>query len=632
MRNRLFAFLVLFFVVCCYGDETREIRLDELDISKMTSGWNEPKANKSIEGRPISIGGRKFEHGVGTHSESMFAVSLDGKARRFEAFVGVDDEAANNQGSVEFRIYGDHKLLYESVIMKGMDAAKEVDVDISGVKKLLLVVGNGGDDSNHDHADWADAKIVYDGEKPVAADALNSQPYILTPKASGSPKIKGPKVFGVRPGSPFLYTIPATGQQPMEFSVEGLPSGLSVDKQKGIITGKLEKSGEYKVVLAAKNNLATDKKGFKIVVGDNLSLTPPMGWNSWNCWGCAVTAEHIKAAADAMASSGLINHGWTYINIDDCWHGRRDPNTGVINSNEKFPDMKALCEYVHSRGLRIGLYTDCGLKTCAGYEGSEGHELSDMMRYAEWGFDYVKIDWCYCENKDPNKTYKSFGDALKQVPRDIIFSICNWGQNEPWKWGAKVGGQCWRTTGDIEDTWESMSRIGFGQAGLSEYAGPGHWNDPDMLVVGYVGWGPQVRPTKLTPDEQYTHISLWCLLSSPLLLGCDMTKLDDFTLNLITNDEVLAISQDTLGRQADRISKNGDREVWAKELEDGSMAVGLFNRGLFEDKVSVSWEKLGLKGPQKVHDLWRQKDIGVFSKELEVNVPAHGVVLVRIAE
>jgi len=194
--------------------------------------------------------------------------------------------------------------------------------------------------------------------------------------------------------------------------------------------------------------------------------------------------------------------------------------------------MKALADYVHSLGLKIGLYTDCGPKTCAGYAGSEGHEEQDIMTYAKWGYDYVKIDWCYCEGKDPKVAYKLFGDAIKRAPRDIVFSICNWGRNNPWEWGESVGGNLWRTTGDITDTWSSMSRIGFGQAGLSKYAGPGHWNDPDMLVVGNVGWGPELHPARLTPDEQYTHISLWCLLAAPLLIGCPIEQIDDFTMGL----------------------------------------------------------------------------------------------------
>ena len=319
-----------------------------------------------------------------------------------------------------------------------------------------------------------------------------------------------------------------------------------------------------------------------------------MGWNSWNCFACDVNEANVRAAADAMVASGLINHGWTYINIDDCWEAGRDADGNVL-SNQKFPDMKALTDYVHSKGLKIGLYSSPGPKTCAGHEGSYKHEELDARRYGEWGFDYLKYDWCSYGEIVPNpdhdgfmKPYQVMRAALDKVPRDIVFSLCQYGMGNVWEWGAQVGGNCWRTTGDITDTWSSMAGIGFGQAGHEKFAGPGHWNDPDMLVVGYVGWSAKVRPTRLTPNEQYTHISLWCLLCSPLLIGCDMTKLDDFTLNLLTNDEVLDVSQDPLGRQAGRIAKNGSLEIWAKDLEDGSKAVGLFNRG--EDQAEHDLE------------------------------------------
>jgi alpha-galactosidase len=222
--------------------------------------------------------------------------------------------------------------------------------------------------------------------------------------------------------------------------------------------------------------------------------------------------------------------------------------------------------------------------------------------------------------------------ALNQVPRDIVFSLCQYGMGNVWEWGAEVGGNCWRTTGDITDTWSSMSRIGFGQAGHEKYAGPGHWNDPDMLVVGYVGWSAKVRPTRLTPNEQYTHISLWCLLCSPLLIGCDMTKLDEFTMNLLSNDEVLEVNQDPLGRQAARVAKHGTAEVWAKDMEDGSKAVGLFNLGEEDAPVTATWSDLGLTGKRMVRDLWRQVNLGKSSGQFQATVPRHGVVLVRIAK
>ena len=493
------------------------------------------------------------------------------------------------------------------------------------------------------------------------------EPYILTPKPAPTPRINGAKVFGVRPGSPFQYQIAATGDRPMTFEVEGLPEGLTVNAETGLITGKLTERGEYRVTLSATNALGSAEREFRIVCGDQIGLTPALGWNSWNCFASAVTAEDIKAAADAMVESGLINHGWTYINIDDFWMVHRDSNdptlqgphrdeNGRILPNPRFPDMKELVDYVHSKGLKIGIYSSPGPWSCGGCVGSFGYEVQDAEQYAEWGFDYLKYDWCsyrpemealrdgdfdpyrYVNISGANppqrelhmRPFALMGEALRNQPRDIIYSLCQYGMNNVWEWGAEVGGNSWRTTYDITDTWSSMAGIGFAQAGKEAYAGPGHFNDPDMLVVGKVGWGPNLRPSRLTPNEQYTHISLWSLLAAPLLIGCDMTQMDEFTLNLLTNDEVIEVNQDPLGRQAARVSQDGQREVWAKEMEDGSVAVGLFNRGQRPQTVTAQWSDLGISGKQRVRDLWRQQDLGEFEGEFSAEVGRHGVVLVRI--
>jgi len=417
------------------------------------------------------------------------------------------------------------------------------------------------------------------------------------------------------------------------------------------------------VLVKAENELGEAQRHLLIKVGDQICLTPPMGWNSWNCWACAVNDEKVRASADAMVSSGLVNHGWSYINIDDCWEikpeakepelqGEQRTESGMINTNKKFPDMKALADYVHGRGLKIGIYSGPGPLTCAGFTASYEYETQDARQYAEWGIDYLKYDWCSYGRiaKDDSreelmKPYHVMRTALDGVPRDIVYSLCQYGMGNVWEWGAEVGGNCWRTTGDITDTWSSMAGIGFGQAGHEKYAGPGHWNDPDMLVVGLVGWGPQLHPTKLTPDEQYTHISLWSLLASPLLIGCDMSRLDRFTLNLLTNDEVIAINQDPLGRQASRLSDEDGMQIWAKEMEDGSMAVGLFYTGSGEKspsdyfqwelrpkkaKMVLKGEDIGIYGKFSVRDVWRQKDIGTFTGGYEAEVPYHGVVLLKI--
>ncbi len=317
--------------------------------------------------------------------------------------------------------------------------------------------------------------------------------------------------------------------------------------------------------------------------------------------------------------------------------------------------MKGLADYVHGKGLRIGLYSSPGPWTCGGCVGSFGHEQQDAQQYAAWGFDYLKYDWCsYSPELEAQRDaltnsagikswsrvrtknvaeliypYSVMHAALERANRDIVFSLCQYGMGDVWKWGTQVGGNCWRTTGDITDTWGSMTSNGFKSAGHETFAGPGHWNDPDMLVVGKLGWG-KLRPTRLTPDEQYTHISLWCLLASPLLIGCDLSQLDDFTLSLLSNDEVIAVNQDALGKQAARISQNGKLEVWAKNLADGSKAIGLFNRGETETSVTVNWYDLGLTGKHLVRDLWRQKDLGKSKDSFSASVPRHGVVLVRV--
>jgi alpha-galactosidase len=610
--------------------------LETLDLQYIEQGWGEAHANQSVDGHPMMLDGKRFEHGLGTHANSTFRVALGGKGERFTATVGVDDEVGQ-QGSVVFKVTGDGKTLWESGVLRGGDPAKDVSVALNGVKMLVLTVGDAGDGLNYDHADWADAKIVMAEGKPEAVAPMREPAVVLTPKASPKPHINGARVVGVRPGAPFLFTVPATGARPMTLSATGLPAGLQMDAQSGCITGVLKEKGTYVVTVRARNPQGSSERAIKIICGDTIALTPPMGWNSWNCFACDVNEANVRAAADAMVASGLINHGWTYINIDDCWEAGRDAD-GKVLSNQKFPDMKALTDYVHSKGLKIGLYSSPGPKTCAGHEGSYKHEELDARRYGEWGFDYLKYDWCSYGEIVPNpdhdalmKPYQIMRAALDKAPRDIVFSLCQYGMGNVWEWGAQVGGNCWRTTGDITDTWSSMASIGFGQAGHEKFAGPGHWNDPDMLVVGYVGWSAKVRPTRLTPSEQYTHISLWCLLCSPLLIGCDMTKLDEFTLNLLTNDEVLDVSQDPLGRQAGRVASDGSLEIWAKDLEDGSKAVGLFNRGEDQTTATLKWSALGLSGKQSVRDLWRQKDLGGFADQFQTEVSRHGVVLVKVA-
>jgi hypothetical protein len=436
----------------------------------------------------------------------------------------------------------------------------------------------------------------------------------------------------------------------MNFTARNLPASLQVDASTGLITGTAPDSGEYVINVVVKNAMGEARREMRIITGKGLALTPPMGWNSWNCWGLSVDDQKVRAAADAFISSGLADHGWTYINIDDGWEAQARTAKGKLPANEKFPDMKALAGYVHSQGLKLGIYSSPGPWTCGGFLGSYQYEKEDVNTWADWGIDYLKYDWCSYGKIALNdslpelqKPYVLMDRLLKEAPRDIVYSLCQYGMGNVWEWGAQVGGNLWRTTGDITDTWESMAGIGFDQDKCSPFAGPGQWNDPDMLVVGQVGWGPNLHPSRLTPDEQYTHISLWCLLSAPLLIGCDLSQLDEFSLSLLTNDEVLAVNQDALGQQARRVTQGVGFEVWAKPLSDGSVAVGIFNTGLQtpvdafnweggmpKRTLTANWADIGISGVYKVRDLWRQKDVGQFGGVFTVEVPFHGVALVKL--
>jgi alpha-galactosidase len=354
-----------------------------------------------------------------------------------------------------------------------------------------------------------------------------------------------------------------------------------------------------------------------------LALTPPMGWNSWNKFGCDVSEKLIREMADAVVATGMKDAGYQFVNIDDCWQVNRDANGAIVPDPDRFPNgIKPLGDYVHSQGLKLGIYTDAGHMTCQRRPGSFGHEEQDIKTYAAWGIDYVKIDWCYAEGLDPEVQYPKFREAIARSGRPIVFSICNWGVKAPWTWGPKTG-NLWRTTGDISDDYDRMSVIGFQQNGLEKFAGPGHWNDPDMLEVGN---------GKMNDDEYRTHMALWAILAAPLLAGNDIRSMSQDTKAILMNREIIAVDQDSKGEQGHRVWDEGPLEIWVKNLADGSKAVGLFNRGESTLQIVLNLNQIGAGPKAKLRDLWEQRDLGSVENSYAADVPKHGVVMLKVTK
>ena len=484
---------------------------------------------------------------------------------------------------------------------------------------------------------------------------------ILTPKPPAAAKINGPTIYGARPGHPFLYRIPCTGVRPIQFAAQGLPASLKLDATTGIISGVTpEKTGAYAVTLMATNAKGKSSRLLRVVVGDALGLTPQMGWNTWYSDYGNPTAEKVRQAADAMISSGMADFGYQYVNVDDGWPmkpGSKEPelsgaprdSQGMIRPNDRFRDMAALAAYIHAKGLKAGLYSSPGPLNCAGYTGSWQHEELDAKTFAAWKFDFLKYDWCSYGTiapKNPTvadyrKPYDLMGGILKTLDRDIVLNLCQYGMGDVWTWAPDSGGHSWRTTGDLGD--EKRKRlpgfyyIALANASHASYAGPGHWNDPDYILIGAIDTPEKYEQAQtpklvsLTADEQYSYMSMWSLMASPLFFGGDMSMLDDFTLGILNNSEVIDVDQDALGWQGRVVRQSADEFILEKPLEDGSVAVGLFNLSESSRKMKVNLTDLGLEGDWKVRDLWRQKEIGSVSVSLSSEVAPHGVTFVRLS-
>jgi alpha-galactosidase len=494
-----------------------------------------------------------------------------------------------------------------------------------------------------------------------AQEGITDRKEFLTPAPGPQPRLNNPLVYGCRPGHPFLYRIPCQGIRPIQFTVKGLPAGLALNSETGIITGTTPPKGEYKVTIQAKNQSGTDKKSLTILSGDKLSLTPTMGYNHWYAHYDRVTDKMMREAADVMISSGMADVGYDYVNIDDCWMnapeykndstrvGPLRDDKGNLIPNVHFPDMNGLTNYIHAKGLKAGIYISPGPLTCGRFAGSYGHEAQDAKQFADWGFDFLKYDWCSYGRianaglasgqkltvEDYKKPYKLMGDILKTQKRDIILNLCQYGMGDVWKWGEEVGGHSWRTAGDLGFELDKIFDVALKNSEHREYSKPGAWNDPDYIQIGWIGSARNYGKPSLIPmpaSMQYAYMSLWSLMAAPLVYSGDMSKLDAFTLNVLCNPEVIEVNQDPLGESALVIKRNDSQFIMIKMLYDGSKAVGLFNRGAEPKEVSVAFTELAMAGKLKVRDLWRQKDQGKFAGSYSAVVPAQGVVMVRISK
>jgi len=664
--------------------------LSSLDLSKARQGWEKPQADKSVGGNPMSLKGHKFEHGFGTHSPGMLFIQLNGGATRFLATVGIDDEVKDGKGSAEFQVLGDnHKLLWKSGVLRQGQEPKPVDVDVTGVQQLALRVTTGGDGFEFDHADWADARFEVTGQHPqtvAQSVAVNEPPSVISlASVPANPNIRLPLIAGVRPRTPFLFTVPVTGLRPLQFTARGLPRGLKLDAATGQISGVIEQAGTYSARVRVRNQIGRDQQILKIVAGDNIALTPPLGWNSYDNFGDAVNEAEVLANARYMHEQ-MQPYGWQYVVIDYRWYDpgatNRDPQFKgapltidkfgrLLPSVNRFPSaadekgFKALADQVHAMGLRFGIHIMRGIPRAAvkadmpiadsNFKSSEAANTNDtcgwnsdmygvkgataagqayydslFRLYASWGLDFVKVDDMSSPyHKDEIEAVRK---AIDKSGRSIVFSLSP--GETPIDQGQHVARQAnmWRASGDFWDNWNQLNHEFELGAKWHDYVSPGHWPDADMLPVGHIGEfvvGPP-RETKFTKAEQLTMLSLWSLLPSPLMVGANLPKDDPWTLALLTNDEVLAVDQDTLGAAARHIAQGDDLEVWVKNLADGSKAVGLFNRGDWSTPVTANWADLQLSGRQTVRDLWQRKDLGVFDGKFEANVPSHGVVLLRL--
>lgn len=643
--------------------------IEDLDISKISQTLERPRTTGSHSA--ISIAGISFQSSIQTRAKSRLYIQLDGKAQSFSALGGIPDSARTSLvdfrgvvGPVEFLVYGDRKLLVHSGTIKQGDPAVPLQASLAGVHELELAV----DGPDGAFANWVKAQIKYTGRTPQTVFPPEERNVVRVSQQPSEPRINGAMVVGIRPGTPLLYTIAATGKRPMQFEAKQLPAGLRLDPSSGIITGSLSNNAKYNVILSAKNAFGHAERTLQIVVGDKIALTPIMGWNSWNVTEGLISETVIEETANAMVADGLRDVGYQYIDLDDQWVVSRDEAGRPVVDPVRFPHgLHAVADYLHARGFKLGIYSTPSATTCGGYPGSLGYEQIDVSTWISWGIDLLKYDACSdMDYHQQLERYARMGDLLEKSGRSIVYSL----SGPPAKIGEQVKAQLWRTAGDIRDAWHLQSGDGiidcfdwqfahkdvdYGNVDVIKFQHPGAWNDPDLLVVGIYGKGASAddHAAKGATDVEYrTQMSLWAMLSAPLLVTADLRIISPAALEMLTNPEVIDIDQDALGREPTLASQQGGpqswpteqdgsspdlpktlhsaEEVWSKDLADGSKALALLNRSEQTATITARWSDLGLSSPQRVRDLWQRKDIGVFKDRFSSTVPAHGTVLIRI--
>lgn len=688
MNKRILGLGVALLLTPCvaYAEET--VPLSKLDLSKAVQGFGNPQADKSVDGHPITLHGQTFVSGFGTHSPGVLVIDLKGGTRRFTATVGIDDEVQGGKGSADFQVLGDnHKLLWQSGILRQGQMPKTVDLDLTGVHQIILRVTTGGDGYDFDHADWADARFVITGLSPQTVEWKPSvtEPAIAMPITIPAPHIHPPAVVGIRTGTPLLWTLPVTGQRPMKFAAKGLPNGITLNPTTGTLSGTVAKDGDYAVQITAQNAAGKDVRTIHLLAGSLVAATPPMGWNSYDCFGDSVTEDETLANARYLQSH-LLPYGWDTVVVDYRWYDAfahdnnasnkafapltMDATGRLLPAPNRFPSamdghgFKALADKIHAMGMRFGIHIMRGIPRNAvianlpidgsTYKAADAANIQDtcpwcpdmfgvrggilagqayydslFRLYASWGVDIVKMD----DTSAPYHTdeIEAVDKAIGKCGRSIVYSLSP--GETPVEQGKHVAAHAnmWRGLGDLWDNWSQLTHTFEVGARWPAFVGPGHWPDPDMLPLGRLSVGHRSvgedRRSKLTHPEQMTLMSLWSLLPAPLMVGADLPANDPWTLALLTNADVLAVNQDALGAAGHPIFTKDEWQVWSKPMADGSQAIGLFNRSDFDETLTVTAADLKLSGSYKLRDLWQRKDLGNFSGSLTTTVPAHGVAL-----